>query len=147
MVWISGICSLHSISKRTACVFSFYWCCLLLPAGYTKYVTIYVEMTRDNGYLEKISKEASGVKKEDTAGLGFGILANLRWFVREQRKIFSFDEGVFIFMLSLALILDKLTPMLWVFAISQLFYSLLRCWQRGCQIDRNQHVTIENSRF
>ena len=111
--------------------------------GYTKYVAIYTEMSRDNEYLEKKSKEASSVKQENTAGLGFGVLANLRWFVREQRKIFSFDEGVFIFMLSLALILDKLTPMLWVFAISQLFYGLLRGWQRGYRIDHNQHTTIK----
>ncbi len=111
--------------------------------GYVKYVTIYTEMSRDSRYLEKISKEASIFKKKETAGLGFGVLANLRWFVREQRKIFSFDEGVFIFMLSLALVLDKLTPMLWIFAISQLFYGLARGWQRGCQIDRNQRVSIE----
>ncbi len=111
--------------------------------GYIKYVTIYTEMSRDNEYLEKKSKEASDVKKGDAAGLGFGVLANLRWFVREQRKIFSFDEGVFIFMLSLALILDKLTPMLWVFAISQLFYGLARGWQRGYRIDHNQHTTIK----
>jgi len=111
--------------------------------GYTKYVAIYTEMSRDSGYLEKLSKEASCVKKEDTAGLGFGVLENLRWFVREQRKIISFDEGVFIFMLSLALVLDKLTPMLWVFAISQLFYGLARGWQRGCRIDRKQNTTIK----
>ena len=80
-------------------------------------------MSRNNRYLENLSKEASRVKKVDTAGLGFGVSANLRWFVREQRKIFAFDEGVFIFMLSFALVLDKLTPMLWVFAISQLFYG------------------------
>ena len=111
--------------------------------GYVKYVALYTEMSKDNGHLEKISKEASSVKQENTAGLGFGVLANLRWFVREQRKIFSFDEGVFIFMLSLALVLDKLTPMLWVFAISQLFYGLLRGCQRGWKIEHNQHTTIE----
>ena len=110
--------------------------------GYVKYVAIHTEMSRDSGYLEKLSKKVSDVKKEETAGLGFGVLANLRWFVREQRKIFSFDEGVFIFMLSFALILDELTPMLWVFAISQFYYGLVRGWQRGCKIDRNQNGII-----
>ncbi len=109
--------------------------------GYVKYVAIYTEMSRDSGYLEKISKEASRVKEKETAGLGYGVLANFRWFMGEQKKFFSFDEGVFIFMLSLALVIDKLIPMLWIFAISQLFYGLARGWQRGCQIDRNQTVT------
>lgn len=111
--------------------------------GYIKYVTIYTEMSRDSGYLEKLSKEASIFKKEETAGLGFGVLANLRWFIGEQKKMFFFTEGVFIFMLSLALVLDKLTPMLWIFAISQLFYGLTRGWQRGCQMDNNQKISIE----
>lgn len=100
--------------------------------GYAKYVSIYTEITRDSRYLEK--KEALRVKKEDTAGLGFGVLANIRWFVAEQRKILDFDEGVFIFMLSFALVFDKITPMLWVFAISQLYYGLARGWQRGRKI-------------
>lgn len=111
--------------------------------GYVKYVTIYTEMCRDGGYLEKTFKQASVLRKEETAGLGFGVLANFRWLVAEQRKLFSFDEGVFIFMLSLALVLDKLTPMLWVFAVSQLFYGLARGWQRGYQIGRNQEVSIK----
>jgi phosphatidylglycerophosphate synthase len=111
--------------------------------GYTKYVTIYTEMVRDNEYLEKKLKETLGVDKEDTAGLGHGVLANLKWFVREQRKIFSFDEGVFIFMLSLALVLDILTPMLWFFAISQLFLGLFRGCQRGWQIHHNKYSEIE----
>jgi len=110
--------------------------------GYTKYVAIYTEMSGDSGYLDKLSKEASRVKKEDTAGLGFGVVENLRWFLCEQRKIFFFDEGVFIFMLSLALILDKLTPMLWIFAISQLLWGMVRGLQRGYCIGRDQRVLI-----
>ncbi len=105
--------------------------------GYTKYVTIYIETSKDKNYLEILSKDKERVKKQDTAGLEFGVMANLRWFIREQRKILSFDEGVFIFMLSLALVLNMLTPMLWVFAISQLYYGLVRGWQRGVQIGSN----------
>jgi phosphatidylglycerophosphate synthase len=111
--------------------------------GYVKYVTIYTEMSRDCKYLKKLSEQETAVKKDVTAGLGFGVLTNLRWLVGEQRKFISFNEGVFIFMLSLALVLDALTPMLWVFAISQLFYGLARGWQRGCQIEHNQKVSIE----
>lgn len=110
--------------------------------GYTKYVAIYTEMSRDSRYLEKLSEKILRVKKEETAGLGFGVLENLLWFIREQRKILLFDEGVFIFMLSFALLLDKLIPMLWVFAISQLFYGLARSWQQGCRINRKRYPTI-----
>ena len=111
--------------------------------GYVKYVAIYTEMSRDSGYLEKLSEETSRVKKKETAGLGYGVLANFRWFMSVQKKIFAFDEGVFIFMLSIALVIDKLTPMLWIFMISQLFHGLARGWQRGWQISRNQRSINE----
>ena len=111
--------------------------------GYAKYVTIYTEMSRDNEYLEKLSKEATRVKKKKTAGLGFSFSENWQWFVREQRKFLDFDEGVFIFMLSLSLILNQLTLMLWVFAISQLYHGLSRSWKRGCQLNRNQKVPLK----
>ena len=111
--------------------------------GYVKYVTIYIEMSRDSQYLETVSKQESAVKKEDNAGLGFSFLENLKWFIAEQRKILLFDEGVFIFMLSLALVLDMLTEMLWVFAISQLYLGLNRGWQRGVQIKNNQKISVE----
>lgn len=111
--------------------------------GYTKYVTIYIEMSRDSQYLETVSNQESAAKKEDNAGLGFSFLENLKWFIAEQRKILLFDEGVFIFMLSLALVLDMLTEMLWVFAISQLYLGLNRGWQRGVQIKNNQKISLE----
>ena len=100
-------------------------------------------MSRDSKYLEKLSSKTSEINQGETAGLGFGVLANLRWFVGEQRKILLFDEGVFIFMLSLALLLNALIPMLWVFAVSQLFYGLGRGCQRGYQIGRNQEIRFE----
>lgn len=102
--------------------------------GYVKYVAIEIEMTRDPSYQTKMAqlKETPVV-----AGLGFGFRANARWFFREQSKILGFDEGVFIFMLSAALVLNALTPMLWIFAASQLFYGVFRAVQQGSQIDEN----------
>ncbi|WP_298869055.1 CDP-alcohol phosphatidyltransferase family protein [uncultured Gimesia sp.] len=112
--------------------------------GYIKYVTIYIEMCDDKEYLNKKIQEVSELEKktEETAGLGHGVLANLQWFVGEQRKILSFDEGVFIFILSVALIFNILTPVLWIFAISQTFYGIARCLQRGRQLHLNQHPQI-----
>jgi phosphatidylglycerophosphate synthase len=104
--------------------------------GYIKYVVIYTEMCRDKDYLEK---SLAKLTVSNAAGLGHSLMANLRWFVGEQKKILRFDEGVFIFMLSLGLILDLLTPTLWVFAITQVFYGLTRGVQRGRQLHRAQH--------
>mgnify|MGYP002629678340 CR=1 FL=1 len=108
--------------------------------GYIKYVAIYTEMGDDNGYLEKAHREVAKIesKTKDTAGPGHSVVANFRWFAAEQRKFLSFDEGVFIFMLSAALILNALTPMLWVFAASQFLYGLARTLQRGRQLHLNQ---------
>lgn len=108
--------------------------------GYIKYVTIYTEMSRDNTYLER---ETLPTKKEEAAKLRFDFMASLRWFASQQRKFFSFVEGVFIFMLSLALVLNQLTPMLWVFAISQTAYGLFRGWQRGHNLEHNLNATVE----
>ena len=111
--------------------------------GYSKYVTFHTEVYDDKEYLEKLSKKESKNKKKNTAGLGYGFLANLRWFISEQRKILDFDEGVFIFMLSFALIFNVIIPMLWIFAISQLFYGVYRGCKRGHKLHINQKITIK----
>jgi phosphatidylglycerophosphate synthase len=105
--------------------------------GYTKYVILYTEMSDDIHYFKRTTKEVTVInqQRENAAGPEHGFLTNLRWFAGEQRKFFSFDEGVFIFMLSLALIFNCLTAMLWVFAVSQTFYGLARSIQRGRQLD------------
>jgi phosphatidylglycerophosphate synthase len=105
--------------------------------GYSKYVATYTEVACDNQYLEKISEKEADLKREDVAGPGYGLLANMKWFVLEQRKIINFDEGVFIFMLSLALVFNTLTPMLWLFAISQVIHGLMRSWLRGVYMTDN----------
>jgi len=110
--------------------------------GYAKYIAIHSNMSDDSSYLDKVAEARAGAAPAATAGPGFSAMENLRWFVFEQRKIIAFDEGVFIFMLSLALVLDELTPMLWVFAASQLFYGLLRGWQRGIRLDQDPMITI-----
>ena len=111
--------------------------------GYVKYVAIHVEMSRDRDYLERIAQHTKANQKAAVAGPGFGVVANFRWFIAEQKKIFRFNEGVLIFMLSLALVLNQLTPMLWVFFASQLFHGLFRSWQHGNTIDLNQPIPIE----
>jgi len=87
-------------------------------SGYTKYVAIHVEKSRDGAYLNTINASNSS----SSSSLPVRTIAyRIRWFAGEQRKFFRFDERVFVFMLSLALIVDQLTPMLWVFATSQVF--------------------------
>lgn len=99
--------------------------------GYLKYVSLYTMMLHNPGYLDLLNAETIKSQEDPTAGPGFGLRANLAWFLQQQKKIFNFDEGVFIFMLSFALIFDVLIPMLWVFAISQLILGLARGLQRG----------------
>jgi len=111
--------------------------------GYVKYVAIHVEMSRNSGYLQEMDHLAQINNKPIIAGYGFGFLANLKWFITEQRKILLFNEGVFIFMLSLALVINQLTLMLWVFCVSQLFFGLYRSWEHGRKIDLNQNLAIE----
>lgn len=108
--------------------------------GYAKYVAIETEMSRDGAYL---SKMASLQTPPEKAGLAFSVNENLRWFIAEQKKIVRFDEGVFVFMLSLALVLDQLTPMLWVFAASQIFYGVYRTWRHGLEIDKRPKSSIQ----
>ncbi|SQD78834.1 CDP-alcohol phosphatidyltransferase family protein [Moritella yayanosii] len=109
--------------------------------GYAKYIYIYTNMTLNNNYLEEIVTNTP--RKDDVAGIEFSVIHNLRWFIGEQKKIIFFNEGVFIFMLSFSLILNILTPMLWLFAISQVFYSLYRGLQRGLQLENNTPEDIQ----
>lgn len=108
--------------------------------GYAKYIAFEIETARDSDYPAAISK-LKHVK--NTAGLGMGLRANLLWLGREQRKVLAFDEGVFIFMLSAALIFDQLTPMLWIFAASQLFWGLYRSWHRGKNIGKKRNIPLQ----
>ncbi|AGH81048.1 hypothetical protein PCNPT3_05530 [Psychromonas sp. CNPT3] len=103
--------------------------------GYVKYITIYTHMEEDCHYLDSLSKNK--VQQNNVAGIEFSFLDNLCWFIKEQKKILSFNEGVFIFMLSFSLIFNLLTPMLWIFALSQIFYGLYRGLQRGQELENN----------
>jgi len=114
---------------------------------YVKYVTIFIEVEYDNTYLEKYSHEAAIIdkRKEQIAGHRTAWKKNLCWLLGEQRKFFLFNEAVFIFILSFALITNMIMPMLWLFAISQLYYGIARSWQRGQQIHHNQHKELLKS--
>lgn len=105
--------------------------------GYVKYIALEIETAIDPGHPARM---AAMKRDEPAAGLGFGFAANIRWFFMEQGKILAFDEGVFIFMLSAALIFDQLTPMLWIFAASQVFWGTYRAWQRGTNIDAHHKL-------
>jgi phosphatidylglycerophosphate synthase len=108
--------------------------------GYVKYIALEIETALDPDYPTKI---AHLERRESVAGLGFGITANVKWFLKEQPKVLDFDEGVFIFMLSAALIFDQLIPMLWIFAASQVFWGTFKAWQRGTNIDAKQKLSIQ----
>ena len=113
-----------------------------LLRGYAKYVAIHVEMSRDSQYLQRMVSEEPLADDRETHDHLLDLRATLRWLFREQRKIARFDEGVFVFMLALALVLNRLTPMLWIFAASQLYYGLFRTWQRGRNIQLNQQIPM-----
>ena len=110
--------------------------------GYTKYVEIHVEMSRDKNHLERIANARSAARAGDPEGRVSDLSTAVRWFISEQRKILRFDEGVFVFMLSLALVLDQLTPMLWIFALSQVSIGASRTWQRGRNIELARQVQL-----
>ncbi|CAG20599.1 CDP-alcohol phosphatidyltransferase family protein [Photobacterium profundum] len=109
--------------------------------GYVKYVSIYTQMTLNSNYLEEVSKNKPN--RESVAGIEFSVIKNLQWFISEQKKIISFDEGVFVFMLSFSLILNILTPMLWLFALSQAFYGLYRGLQRGLNLEHHKNDDVK----
>lgn len=111
---------------------------------YVKYVTIFIEVEHNSDYLSKSSTTAASIRKKAPrrAGLGNGFRNNLIWFLKEQRKFFLFNEAVFVFMLSAALVFDVMSSMLWVFAITQIYFGVVRSWQRGRQIHLNQHAEL-----
>jgi len=103
--------------------------------SYIKYVTLSIRVENDPEYF----KNRLNTEVELSAGPGFSLRKNLLWFLREQRKFFQFDEGVFIFLISVALLLHELLPLLWILAISQLYYGLMKALQRGLQIQKSKY--------
>ncbi len=103
--------------------------------SYIKYVTLSIRAENDPEYF----KNRLNTEVELSAGPGFSLRKNLLWFLREQRKFFQFDEGVFVFLISAALLLHELLPLLWILAISQLYYGLMKALQRGLQIQKSKY--------
>ncbi|MDO5757604.1 MAG: CDP-alcohol phosphatidyltransferase family protein [Rhodobacterales bacterium] len=107
--------------------------------SYVKYVGIQIQTARDPSYPTNMARLSQTSPK---AGLGFGLRANVVWFLKEQPKALAADEGVFIFMLSAALVFDQLTPMLWIFAGSQVFWGIYRAVNRGMTIAADRPLPI-----
>ena len=103
--------------------------------SYIKYVTLSIRAENDPEYFNN----SLNTEVELSAGPGFSLRKNLFWFLREQRKFFQFDEGVFVFLISAALLLHELIPLLWILAISQLYYGLMKALQRGLQIQKSKY--------
>ena len=103
--------------------------------SYIKYVTLSICAENDPKYFEN----ALNIKVELSAGPSFSLRKNSLWFLREQRKFFRFEEGVFVFLISTALLLHALLPLLWILAISQLYYGILKALQRGLQIQKSKY--------
>jgi len=143
-VWFGAIAYAgYAQTKDVTLIFlAFIGVCFYALRGYVKYVAIHSEMERDKEYLTARSRTSAALQKQldELGGLGKGLGNNLMWFLKEQRKLFNFDEGVFVFMLSLSLIIPStLIPMLWFFAVSQVFWGIIRCYQRGQQLAHDQH--------
>lgn len=111
---------------------------------YVKYVTIFIQVAHDRDYLAKSSEEALATiaAVDQKAGLGASWRVNLSWLLKEQRKFLLFNEAVFVFLLSAALVGGQLVPMLWLFAVTQVYFGAVRSWQRGRQIHLNQQAAL-----
>lgn len=111
---------------------------------YVKYVTIFIQVQHDSEYLKKAADEAlaTRTKPGPKAGIGASWRVNLAWLVKEQRKFLLFNETVFVFLLSAALVTGLIVPMLWLFASSQVYLGVARSWQRGRQIYLNQQAEL-----
>jgi len=103
--------------------------------SYIKYVTLSIRVENDPKYFVNVSN----TEVELSAGPGFSLRKNSLWFLREQRKFFRFEEGVFVFLISAALLLHALLPLLWILAISQLYYGIMKALQRGLQIQKSKY--------
>jgi len=108
--------------------------------SYIKYVTLSICAENDPEYF----KNGLNTDVELSAGPSFSLRKNLLWFLREQRKFFQFDEGVFVFLISIALLLHELLPLLWILAISQLYYGLMKSLQRGLQIHKSKYQEMSH---
>lgn len=113
--------------------------------SYVKYLTMFIEMEHNPEYLLDSSKMAKNIKNKspkEVPGPDASFKCNFIWFLKEQRKFFLFNESVFIFMLSFGLIFNQIPLVLWVFAISQIYFGIRRSWQRGAQIIKANHKEL-----
>ncbi len=101
-IWFGAIAYagyIHTHQKVTPIFLAFIGVSFYALRGYVKYVAIHSEMERDKEYLTEISRTSAALQKQsdELGGLGKGLGNNLSWFLKEQRKIFNFDEVRFYF--------------------------------------------------
>ena len=109
--------------------------------SYIKYLTLSILVEKDSEYL----KIVSNTKIELSVENDFSLKKKILWFLKEQLKFFQFDEGVIVFLISAALLLHELHLLLWILAISQLYYGLMKALQRGLQIQKSKYREMSHN--
>jgi len=128
--------------NETAILLGFIGVAFYFIRVYVKYLTIFIEIENDPNYLKRSSEIVLGQVKSKLAGPRASISTNLIWFLKEQRKFFLFNETVFIFLISFGLLFNRTMEILWLVAISQVYYACLRSYQRGRQIYLSHHAEL-----
>ena len=109
--------------------------------SYIKYLTLSILSEKDSEYFKNVSNTKVELSVETT----FSLKKILLWFLKEQLKFFQFDEGVIVFLISAALLLHELHILLWILAISQLYYGLMKALQRGFQIQKSKYQEMSRN--
>ena len=109
--------------------------------SYIKYVALSILAEKDYEYFKNVSNTKVELSVETT----FSLKKILLWFLKEQFKFFQFDEGVIVFLISAALLLHELHILLWILAISQLYYGLMKALQRGFQIHKSKYQEMSRN--
>jgi hypothetical protein len=116
---------------------------------YIKLETIFSQVNLDANYLAKCSakrKELYKEKEEQYEKLSATFGGKVKLFWLKNRSIFWVDEAEFVVFTSVAVLLNKIEIVLWVFAISQSLIAIWRLFERGYQTNVATEQLLEPMR-
>jgi len=104
---------------------------------YIKYSTMFCCIARDKDYLERSSLRMA--QKTAELSVHFGKLSqtltgSIQMFYERMIVLFFFDEGEYVFITAVGLMINQLSLLLIVLAVTQFGWATIRAIQRGYQV-------------
>jgi phosphatidylglycerophosphate synthase len=116
---------------------------------YIKLETIFSQCNLDSNYLSNCRvrrQELYQEKEKEYKELATTFIGKIKLFWLKNRTIFWVDEAEFVVFTSIAVLLNQIEILLWIFALSQVLIAFWRLFERGYQTHKTPEKLLDPMR-